>query len=68
MTVYELNREQMVELKQDYLAGKLLEVGQEISYGELSLIDSLVSDKEIFDCYECCVFSNEDFFCTAGKE
>ena len=68
MTVYELNREQLTELKQNYFASKLLEAGQEISWGELSFIDSLVSDKEIYDCYECCIFSSDDFFCTTGKE
>ena len=76
MNVYELNREQLIELKQNYLEqlsneGVLNEVlyGKEemddmsdgVSYGELADADNLVPDAILFDHYEGYEFSADDF-------
>ena len=68
MTVQELNRDQLIELKQAYITAKNDEVGEGTSWGELVDADELISDKEIFAAYDCYDFGNDDFFCTAGKE
>jgi hypothetical protein len=68
MTVYELSRDQLIELKQAYITEKNDEVGEGTSWGELADADELVDDKEIFAAYECYDFVNDDFFCTAGRE
>ena len=65
MTVNELTRDQLVELKGNYFTE--LHNGN-VSYGELAIIDDLVSDETIFEEYGGYVFSNDDFFCTAGQE
>ena len=64
MSVKELTREQLIELKQRYYA----ERNENVSYGELADIDNLVSDNEIFEEYGDITFVEEDFFCTSGKE
>lgn len=68
MTVQELNRDQLIELKQHYIDEKNQEVGQGTSWGELADADELISDKEIYAAYECYDFVNDDFFCSAGRE
>ena len=77
MSVRELSREQLEELKQDYMAelvneGTFREVMNadcdEPSWGHLAMADELISDEFIFDHYSCFDFGNDDFFCTAGKE
>ena len=57
MSVYELNKNQLIELKQNYLC----EVQENVSYGELCDADNIVSDEEIFQVYSCMDFSSEDF-------
>ena len=64
MSVKELTREQLIELKQRYYT----ERNENVSYGELADIDNLVSDNEIFEEYGDITFVEEDFFCTSGKE
>ena len=59
MSVYELNKNQLIELKQNYLC----EVQENVSYGELCDADNIVSDEEIFQAYSCMDFSSEDFMC-----
>ena len=44
MSVYELSKNQLIELKQNYLC----EVQKNVSYGELCDADNIISDKEIF--------------------
>ena len=73
MTIHELNREQLVELKEQYLSrlddeGTLNEVlydnpddDRGLSYGELANADSLVPDDVIFHEYEGTMFSEDDF-------
>lgn len=68
MTVRELDRDQLIELKQHYIDEKNQEVGQGTSWGELADADELISDKEIYAAYECYDFVNDDFFCSAGRE
>lgn len=61
MTVRELNREQLNELKQNY-ATQLAECkGDEISYGELVESES-IPDEVIFNHYDGIDFTDDDFF------
>ena len=64
MSVKDLTREQLIELKQRYYT----ERNENVSYGELADIDNLVSDNEIFEKYGHITFVEEDFFCTSSKE
>lgn len=62
MTVSELTREQLVQLKQSYLTEHLLEVeDREPSYGELADADEIVPDAIIFEAEAATVFSPDDF-------
>jgi len=58
MTVKELNRDQMVQLKQDYL----VEIRGDVSYGELADADSIVTDEQMFDYYSGVNFVPDDFW------
>ena len=58
MSVYELSKNQLIELKQNYLC----EVQKNVSYGELCDADNIISDEEIFNEYENVKFSEDDFF------
>ena len=60
MTVKELSREQLTELKQSYYCNEVRE-GEGVSYGELATIDELVSDEEVFDFYDGTYFVDDDF-------
>lgn len=60
MSVKELNREELIELKQNYYCNEL---GNNASYGELADIDNIVTDKEIFEYYDYVDFVKDDFFC-----
>lgn len=65
MTVYDLNREQLDELKQNYICQLEECDGDVVSYGDLAnSVD--ISDSVIFNHYGGIVFSEDDFF--AGKE
>jgi len=73
MTVQELSREQLTELKEHYLVeldneGTLEEITglDAIYYGVLADIDEVVPDEVIFDHYDGIDFVEDDFFCTAG--
>jgi hypothetical protein len=68
MTVYELNRDQLIELKQAYITEKNDEVGEGTSWAEIAAVDDVISDKEIFERYEGYTFTNDDFYCTVGRE
>ena len=59
MSVYELSKNQLIELKQNYLC----EVQKNVLYGELCDADNIISDEEIFQTYSCTDFSSEDFMC-----
>lgn len=60
MTVKELNREQLIELKERYYMDK----HRNVSYSELASIDQIVSDDKIFKAYASIDFVNDDFFCS----
>lgn len=65
MTVRELNKKQLNELKQNY-ATQLVECGKDevsgISYDELIESEN-ISDEVIFNHYDGINFTSEDFFC-----
>lgn len=60
MKVTELSRDQLVELKQNYLC-HVLKNGQDVSYSEMAGNVSHISDQEIFDYYAGVEFSEDDF-------
>ena len=60
MGVRELNRGELIELKQNYYCNEL---GNNASYGELANIDNIVTDEEIFNFYDYVDFVKDDFFC-----
>lgn len=70
MNVTELNRDQLIELKQSYL-DVLNESGEHeevvgVSYDELANADEIVPDDVIFDNYSGVVFCDDDFSCSAN--
>ena len=67
MGVKDLSREQLIELKEHYYMFNKFDEEIDVSYYELSLINELVTDEEIFDYYSTTTFSNDDFFCTCGQ-
>lgn len=70
MNVTELNRDQLIELKQSYL--DVLNESDEheevvgVSYNELANADEIVPDDVIFNYYADIIFSEDDFFCSAA--
>lgn len=59
MTVNELSRDQLTQLKQAYYMAKHEEQG--VSYDELADIDELVTDSEIIEEYAGVTFTADDF-------
>lgn len=67
MTVRELKRDQITELKQRMVYDEIYEAeGRDASYGELAEAET-VPDEKVFEKYEGTEFSSDDFFCTARK-
>ena len=67
MTVQELTRDQLTELKQRMIDDEICEKeGRGASYGELAEAES-VPDEKVFEHYAGIEFVEDDFFCTAGK-
>ena len=64
MTVKELNRDQLIELKQDYLT-KVFKGN--VTYSELSEADDLIPDSCVFAEYYNTVFSDDDFMCSCNQ-
>lgn len=73
MRVTELSRDQLVELKQNYLSeladeGSYAEVMDcdydEPSYWDLANADDIVPDDVVFRNYDGVSFVTDDFFCT----
>ena len=60
MSVHELNREQMVELKQAYIC----ESAEGASWLDMANADVIVSDEEVAERYAGTDFCDDDFFCT----
>ena len=63
MEVIELSREQLIELKQYYLATP----NKDCSYMDLSDADNKVSDQEIFEVFGDTDFTPDDFY-SKGRE
>ena len=61
MTVKELNRDQLIQVKQHYYTVKQDQAGESVSYGELADIDTIVPDDEIFTAYADTDFTEGDF-------
>ena len=61
MTINELTREQLTQVKQRYYTEKQAEKGQGVSYGELAQIDELVTDAEIIEEFGGVCFVPDDF-------
>ena len=67
MTVRELNRSQMIELKQDHICKTYDELdGSTPSIGTLADADRIVPDWMMFEEYDDVEFSEDDFFCSSG--
>lgn len=62
MTVRELNKDQMNELKCRYYSEK---TDEDLSYSEMLDIDKIVSDEEVFNEYADTYFSEDDFACNS---
>ena len=75
MNVTELSREQLIELKQNYLCS-LYDSGDYsdvfdvdhigVSYSELLNADDIVPDDVVFDNYCGVIFCDDDFICSAN--
>lgn len=61
MSVTELTRDQLIELKQHYYCGR----NESVSWGELAEIDNIVTDEEVFEEYGGTYFVEDDFFSRA---
>ena len=61
MTIRELTRDQLLQVKQHYLTLKRDEAGEGVSYGELAEADELITDEEITEAYRDTEFSEDDF-------
>lgn len=61
MTVRELNRNQLIVLKQNFLDDENYRRGEGTSWGELAAADELVSDETIFNEFSNYFFSEDDF-------
>lgn len=64
MTVYQLNRDELTELKQRHYSKN----HTNFSYNEMVSIDTLVTDEEIYQEYEGTTFTIDDFFCNSNDE
>lgn len=69
MTVYELTREQLEELKSDYFWGEdTADIPKFNNIGFPALFPCDIPDEVIFEHYDGISFVNDDFSCTAGME
>lgn len=59
MTVQELNREQLQQVKVNYYMN---DCNKPLSYGEILDIDNIVSDEEVYEAYAGVEFVEDDFF------
>lgn len=70
MSVYDLSRDQFVELKQNYLEEYLKHyadpINDGIGWADLMRADEIVPDSVIFELYEDTIFTEDDFFCSAN--
>lgn len=59
MSVYELNRDRLTAVKQEYYIHEHEDEGT--SWGELAIINDLVSDEEVFEVFADYAFTQDDF-------
>lgn len=62
MSVEELNRDQLVQLKQNMLMERMDAEGKTPSWGELAEVDSLITDEEVQQEYAGTDFVTDDFW------
>lgn len=62
MKVRELNRDQLIQLKQHYLTELRIKEGTRVSFAEIAEADSLVSDETIYKEYSRITFTEDDFY------
>lgn len=62
MSVYELNRDQLNQLKQDMV----FEAIESPSYGEIADAEN-IPDKAVYEHYAGIDFSEEDFWCSVSQ-
>lgn len=60
MTVKELSRKQLTELKQNYYCNVVLK-HEGASWGDLAMIDELVTDEEVFEYFKDYTLFEDDF-------
>lgn len=63
MSIEELSRDQLQELKGNLLFERSLETGESIGWGAFAYADDLVSDEECFEYYSGTEFTDGDFSC-----
>lgn len=61
MTVQELNRDQLIQLKQQMLMERMDAEGDSPSWGELADADSLISDEDVQSEFAGTMFTTGDF-------
>ena len=65
MSVYELNKEQITELKSRSFTDYIYETeNRDVFLSELANIDNIISDDYIYENYGDIDFSEDDFFCS----
>jgi hypothetical protein len=68
MTVHELNREQLIQLKEAYLQEQDMRnniehgLRSDLDYATLAMADAVVSDETIYAYYADTTFTPDDFF------
>ena len=62
MTVQELNRDQLIQLKQQMLMERMDAEGDSPSWGELTDADSLISDEDVQSEFAGTIFTPDDFW------
>lgn len=62
MSVEELNRDQLIQLKQNMLMERMDEEGETPSWGELAEADFLITDEEVQQEYAGTDFVTDDFW------
>lgn len=70
LTIDDLNRNQIIELKERYMIelavegvyGEIMGTGESPSLGEIANADNLIDDAIILERYQDTVFSEDDFY------
>ena len=62
MIVQELNRDQLIQLKQEMLMERMDAEGDWPSWGEMADANSLVSDEDVQSKFAGTMFTTEDFW------